>query len=408
MSAGIGLPRAENPRASILIVAFGSDRFERCLRALENGLSERTPVEVIGVLNGAEPGLRAVADAADGLRVIDPPVNLGLAAGCNLARAVARGEYLVVLQDDGIIGPNWLEALIEVADAHHEAGLVGSVTLWPGGERIMQAGQVIFSDGSFREVAAGQPPNVLDGRQAYAVDTLSSHGMLVRANTWDAVGGLEEDYFPLYMVDLTISRQVWALWEAVLCAPGAFAEHTRNSSTTSRYRAFLFNRHYEMWRARWAADLPRFEPPGGTENAAIDRALARVDSFWQLARPASPVAQRPVPPYDPNGDEQQRLMAGIRFARVEVETLRRYANALEDNLDRIEQELANAAVHAAGMSAELDARREREPPIAAELTSLRQRAQTLAAIEASGWWRLRARLLPLMRLANRLRRDRAR
>lgn len=77
--------------------------------------------------------------ATDGLRVIDPPVNLGFPAACNLARSVARGEYFVVLQDDGKIASGWLEALVEVADAHPEAGLVGSVTLWPGGERIMQA-----------------------------------------------------------------------------------------------------------------------------------------------------------------------------------------------------------------------------------------------------------------------------
>ena len=39
---------------------------------------------------------------------------------------------------------------------------------------------------------------------------------------------------------------------------------------------------------------------------------------------------------------------------------------------------------------------------AAELTWLRYRAETLARIEAGGWWRLRARLLPVIRVASRL------
>lgn len=422
VSAGIALPCAENPRVSLLIAAFGGDRFERCLRSLAGGLSDGAAVEVVAVLNGTGPRLRAVARATNGLRVIDPPVNLGFPAGCNLARSVARGEYLVLVQDDGNIAPGWLEALVEVADAHPEAGLVGSVTLWPGGERIMQAGQVLFSDGSILEVAAGESPSGLDGREPYAVDTLSSHGMLVRASTWDAVGGLDEDYFPLYMADLTISRQVWARGEAVLCAPGARAEHSRNSSTKPRFRAYVFNRHYERWRARWAAEIARFEPPGGTNEAAIQRALARVDALWRLARPAPAPSTSPTPPYDPEGDEQQRLMAGIRFAGLAVEVRERFSETLEDSLDRLEnelaqarverlrleQELANAGAHAAELGAELDAHREHEAVITAELADLRGRAQTLAAIEAGGWWQLRARLLPLLGLAGRLRRLRAR
>jgi GT2 family glycosyltransferase len=386
VSAGVALPRAENPRVSILIAAFGSERFERCLRSLAGGLGDGASVEVIAVLNGAGPGLRSVASATEGLRVIDPPVNLGFPAGCNLARAVARGVYLVLLQDDGIIAPGWLEALVEVADEHPEAGLVGSVTLWPGGEKVMQAGQAIFSDGTLAEVAAGQSPDELDRRQPYAVDTLSSHGMLVRASTWDAVGGLEEEYFPLYMADATLSRQVWARGEAVLCAPRARAEHTRSSSTTPRFKSFLLNRHYEIWRARWAAEIATHEAPGGPDAAAMQRALDRVDALWRLARAGPETSSPPTPPYDPDGDEEQRLRAGIRFAGLAVDVRERYAETLEHALDRAEAELAQL-----------------REETAAELPYLRQRAETLDAIERGGWWRLRARLLPLLRLARRLR-----
>ena len=55
MSAGIALPAAENPRVSILIAAFGSERFERCLGSLADRLTDRPPAEVIAVLNGAGP-----------------------------------------------------------------------------------------------------------------------------------------------------------------------------------------------------------------------------------------------------------------------------------------------------------------------------------------------------------------
>ncbi len=279
----------------MLIAAFGADRFETCLRSLAESLPVGPPVEVIALLNGPGAELRAVAAHASGLRVIDPPVNLGFPAGCNLARSAARGEYLVLVQDDGRVSRGWLSNLLGVADAHPEAGLVGSVTLWPGGERIMQAGQALFSDGSVVDVLAGRPPSVLEGRQPFAVDTLSSHGLLVRASTWDAVGGLEETFFPLYMVDLSLSREVWARGEAVLCAPHAHAEHTRNASTRRRFREFLFRRHHEQWLDRWGTEIADQEPPGDRDEAAIGRALARADGLWRGARPGPRATGPPRP-----------------------------------------------------------------------------------------------------------------
>lgn len=404
MNAGsaVAFPRVERPRASILIAAFGAERFERCLRSLAEGLRGGPPAEVIAVLNGR--GLNGVADAADGLRVIDPPVNLGFPAACNLARSVASGEYIVLIQDDGRIDARWLGELLAVADAHPEAGLVGSVTLWPGGERIMQAGQVVFADGSLLEVAAGEPPSAVDGRDAFAVDTLSSHGMLVRAGTWDAVGGLDETFFPLYMVDLTLSRQVWTRGESVLCAPRARAEHTRNASTPRRFREFLLRRHCRIWLERWSDGLVEMEPRGDDDGESLQRALARADAAWRRAQPGPPASGRPTPAYDPDGGEQQRLQAGIRFAARALEVREAFAETLAQRLDELEPALAEAGAYAVHLSAELDAMRAWQSEVEAELADLRRRAQTLAAIEAGGWWRLRARLLPLMRWAARVRR----
>ncbi len=354
MSAAVALPCAEHPRASVLIAAFGSERFEHCLRSLADALGGEPAVEVIAVLNGAGPELRRVAGAAAGLRVIDPPVNLGFPAACNLARALARGHYLVVVQDDGRLMPGWLESLVRVADAHPEAGLVGSVTLWPDGERIMQAGQVLFTDGSLIEVAAGRPPSELDGREPFAVDTLSSHGLLVRADTWDAVGGLDEDYFPLYMVDLTLSSGVWARGEAVLCAPNARAEHTRTASTRPRFREFLFRRHYAMWRERWATQIAEREPRGESDAEATERALARAESRWRRAHPGPEATVAPTPAYDPNGDEEARLAAGIRFAKLALQAREEFADSLEERLDQLERHVVDLEAENARASAHID------------------------------------------------------
>jgi GT2 family glycosyltransferase len=394
VSTAVALPCADHPRASVLIAAFGADRFEACLSSLAESLPAGPPVEVIAVLNGPEAELRAVAARASGLRVIDPPVNLGFPAGGNLARSAARGEYIVLVQDDGRVSPGWLGHLLDVADAHPEAGLVGSVTLRPGGERIMQAGQALFSDGSVVDVLAGRPPSVLDGRQPFAVDTLSSHGLLVRASTWDAVGGLEEAFFPLYMVDLSLSREVWTRGEAVVCAPQAHAEHTRNASTRRRFREFLFRRHHELWLDRWGAQIADQEPPGDRDEAAIERSLGRADRLWRTARPGPRAVGQSRPPYDLDGDERQRLEAAVRFALLDAEAREQFAVSLEQSLDELEGRVGELEAESARRGEEIA---RASAHIGHVEDELRSRMQRLSAIESSRWWRLGARLRSLGR-----------
>ena len=86
-----------------------------------------------------------------------------------------------------------------------------------------------------------------------------------------------------------------------------------------------------------------------------------------------------------------RVRAGLRYARRALEIREDYSRELEAALDAREAELRE---------------REREALAAeSERAWLRERADTLAAIQAGGWWRLRGRLLPLIRLAGRLRRQ---
>ena len=425
MRDAVAVPRADRPRVSILIPAFGADPFRRCLESLAVALADEPACEIIAVLNGPREELREVAAATEGLRSLDPPINLGFAAGLNLARSAAGGEYLVVVQDDTIVHPGWLEALVEVADAHPEAGIVCGVGLWPGGEPVQSAGVVIFPDCMARHVRDGTPVAELENLEPYAVDACSSAGMLVPARTWDAVGGLDEDFFPLYWVDATLAMRVWERGEAVLCAPQARVEHTRHLSTSVRFRMHVFARNLEKFRERWGTILDaRHEPAADHGPEAMQRALERARIAWTHARPGPPPSKRAPAPYDLAGDDSGRLRAGLHFARRALETRRTFAEELEVSLDARETELRASKSDAVQLRSERDvaaqelraaheelhklrldlerARNEVPPETAAELAWLRQRSETLEAVVTGGWWRLRRRLLPLIHLGGRL------
>src|SRR5579862_9466078 len=125
------LPSSDTPRASIIIVAASSTSLLwACLRSIAHHAPTTIPFETIIVMNEwtamAEAELR---DNVGGIKVINSRVNLGFAGAANRGRSLARGKYLVLLHDDAEVEAGWMEALVETADEHPEAGAVGGKVL---------------------------------------------------------------------------------------------------------------------------------------------------------------------------------------------------------------------------------------------------------------------------------------
>ncbi|MEA2195448.1 MAG: hypothetical protein QOG42_1882 [Solirubrobacteraceae bacterium] len=102
----------------------------------------------------------------------------------------------------------------------------------------------------------------------------------------------------------------------------------------------------------------------------------------------------PVLEYRQHSDDQANTRLAVQ---LELMNEARRADGLAVSLQQAEAVLAARA----GELAEL---REARTASAAELAWLRSRAETLAAIEGGGWWRLRGRLLPVIGILARLRR----
>ena len=375
-----GLPAHPEPRVSVLIAAFNPPTFGRGLRALAEHLTGEPSCEVIATLNGPSEALLEAAGGMEGLRTVDTPINLGMAAGANAARAAARGELLVLVQDDAEIEAGWLEALAEAADANGDAGAVGGLVTWPDGERVQTAGLVLWADCSHSEVGADTRPAEWDGAEPFAVDYCSSSSLLVRAETWDAIGGLDDAFFPAGHVDADLAMRIRRSGRALIVAPGARSRHRRGASSTRPFKRFIAVRNAELFRERWGEVLAAGqEPRGDAGAAAIERALARAAARRAAAAAGPPprsAPAQPVPAPDP-----------LALARRHLELHRAYEAELEPALEHFETEANELRARVA----ELDA-------------LLRERERQLAEITGGGWWRLRERLLPLLGMAAALRR----
>jgi len=324
----IEIPSAATPRVSVIIpAAAGRTLLLACLRSLALYAPVHIPFETIVVLNNASQRRAGeLADQFAGVTLISTPVNLGLAGSGNRGRAVARGELLVLLHDDAEVEAGWMEALVAAADRNADAGAIGGKVLNPDGT-LQLAGAILWNDATTSSpwTGAAPPPTAFD--RSRAVDYCGTSSLLVRASTWDAIGGLDEQFFPAYYVDVDLAMGVRALGQCVVYEPASRTRHHRGASTGVRFRHFVAAKNGECFRAKWSSALAAQEPRTPTSADAVDRAMSRCEK----ARRDGPFIQPETPTQTHAGEDA--VAREMRHLLMERSLWRDFADAMERAID---------------------------------------------------------------------------
>ena len=200
---------------------------EACLRSLagQSGVS----FEVIVVDNGSTDGSADLAGDGFGARVLRNPENRGFCAANNQGIAVARGEFIALLNNDAEAEPGWLAALHAACSSSPEIGMAASkVLVWEDPRRIDKAGHLIFPDGQNR----GRGTGALDqGQYDREEEVLWPDGSaaMYRKKMLDQIGGFDEDFFA-YGDDAELGLRARLAGWRCLYTPDAVVRHHRGST----------------------------------------------------------------------------------------------------------------------------------------------------------------------------------
>lgn len=354
------------PLVSILIPTRSQDRLlEGCLKSLRAHIGGGISYEVIIVLNAATEEVKNfLKNRVRGVTVLESAANLGVAGGYNRARSVARGEFLMLLHDDAEISPVWLEALLETMAAHPAAGAVGSYQLCPDG-RPQRAGSILWSNAVTSAVWGESQPTQEDLSGVRAVDYVGTCSTLVRTRAWDAIGGMDEEIFPAYYVDVNMCMNLRRVGHTVLCNPASQLLHHQGASTSRRFHVFIDGLNKIYFIRKWAAELATHESFAPGDPVAVARANERT------ARQAEDLAKRftprPAPPL-PHHDAAKQEHA--HFLR-EVELLRKYGKELEAAETQVSAQLAAALANLELSRQTLDATNTHLETASAEILALK-------------------------------------
>lgn len=238
------------PAVSVIIVNWnGRAHLADCLDSL--AAQTRRDFEVVLVDNGSrDDSLPFVRERYPWVKLVPLAENVGFAAGNNRGLEHAAGAFVVTLNNDTRVAPDWLEVLVGVAEAHPRAGMVGCrICSFFDADLIDSLGMGLCPDGMARGRFRNRRWSEQRLDEVEPILFPSACAALYRREMVEEIGFFDEDFFA-YAEDTDLGlRGRLAGWEALLARDAVvYHKYSQTSGSFSPFKVYLVERnHY------WAA-----------------------------------------------------------------------------------------------------------------------------------------------------------
>ncbi len=223
------LPQASPLVSIVILTALGPTHLGECLESIRRQSYPADRVEVIVVDNGSmvDPTTEAQR-LLPGTRVIRNDTNIGFAAGNNRGAAAATGDYVIFLNDDTRVHPDWLRELVETARRRGAAAVASYILDWSGTTVDFVDGALNFQGKGF-QLDYGAPVAHLTPEEKPLLFACGC-AMLVDRAVFAEVGGWDEGAFAYYE-DVELGWRLHVLGYDVWLAPQAMVYHKHHGTS---------------------------------------------------------------------------------------------------------------------------------------------------------------------------------
>ncbi|MNI15601.1 N-acetylglucosaminyl-diphospho-decaprenol L-rhamnosyltransferase [compost metagenome] len=244
---------------SIIVLNYNTCRLTMdCLRSVYDSESNFVYEIILIDNNSRDDSVERISREFPGVMLIANSENVGYARANNQGMEVASGRYVLLLNSDTVVRKDTLQIMISFMDSRPDLGASGCKVILPDGslDKACKRGfptpsasfyyafgfSKLFPD---RPRFNGYQLGYLDPDQDYPVDCLVGAFMLLRRETIDQVGGLDEDFF-MYGEDLDWCFRIKEAGWGIYYYPQTSIVHLKGGSARRRPFKIVYEFHRAM------------------------------------------------------------------------------------------------------------------------------------------------------------------
>jgi len=224
----------------------GYSLLDRCLRALRD--QHYRDFRVVVVDNGSTDGSPDhVERSYPEICLIRSEFNRGFAAAVNIGISAIDSRFVAVLNNDTEASPEWLSALVSVAESAPDVGMLASTMLLADRDGIIDGVGICVDRTGFAWDCRGGEPDIRGDVSPFEVFGPSGGAALYRRAMLSEVGLFDEDFFA-YLEDVDLAWRARRAGWRCLSVPEARVLH-RHSATAgegSPFKSYHLGRN-KVW-----------------------------------------------------------------------------------------------------------------------------------------------------------------
>lgn len=265
------------PTASIILVTYNSaDFIASCLSSLEKVEGIADAQIIVWDNASTDKTVSVIKKKFPKVTLLVSKENLGFGKAVNKAAAQATGKYIVLLNPDTKVEPNWLRPLLNTFSKYPNVGAVNSKTkiVIDGSEYIQNAGNYLFYDGHSRDRGA---VITINRQQRYEkdseyyntstkVDAFSGVSVALPRKLFLDMGGFDEHMF-MYYEDTDFSLRLKKRGYDVWYQPKSKLKHIHSASSEEWSEFFVYHtelnrllfvvKHFSTFR--WMSEIIKYK-----------------------------------------------------------------------------------------------------------------------------------------------------
>src|SRR6058998_2521244 len=253
------LPRSDNPEISIVLVLFNRAELTlQCLRSIAEHGFER--LEVIIIDNASTDETGKLLDLVYGATIIRNTENHHFVLAVNQAAREARGEFVLLLNNDAQLLPGALRSALKTIRPDSRIGAVGGRLVmldWS----LQEAGSIVWRDGSCLGYGRGDDPFAPMYMFRRDVDYCSAAFLLTPRAAWQRLGGFDEAFQPAYYEDSDYCARLWERGLRVVYDPQATILHYEFGASNMPNAIDLQIAHQKLFESRHQKWLSNHQTP---------------------------------------------------------------------------------------------------------------------------------------------------